>query len=176
MISSGARRSKRRPRSASKKVTFAWNGETAARFTHRCSCAARSIQVSRHPHRQRLVLLRQSHDGRQGGQPVDVRRLQLQRASACRWVWSIPTSTRATCLTLVWGEEGRGTKKTTVERHKQLDVRVKVSPVPMPAMPARVPRRLAHRQSDRHPSRDSKQSGILAWQTWRPASLNWREA
>jgi vanillate/3-O-methylgallate O-demethylase len=33
-------------------------------------------------------------------------------------------------LTLIWGEEGGGTKKTTVERHKQLDVRVKVSPVP----------------------------------------------
>jgi vanillate/3-O-methylgallate O-demethylase len=33
-------------------------------------------------------------------------------------------------LTLVWGEEGGGTRKTTVERHKQLDVRVKVSPVP----------------------------------------------
>ena len=33
-------------------------------------------------------------------------------------------------LTLVWGEEDGGTKKTTVERHKQLSVRVKVSPVP----------------------------------------------
>jgi vanillate/3-O-methylgallate O-demethylase len=33
-------------------------------------------------------------------------------------------------LTLVWGEEHGGTNKTTVERHKQLDVRVKVSPVP----------------------------------------------
>ncbi len=33
-------------------------------------------------------------------------------------------------LTLVWGEEGGGTKKPTVERHKQLDVRVRVSPVP----------------------------------------------
>jgi vanillate/3-O-methylgallate O-demethylase len=33
-------------------------------------------------------------------------------------------------LTLVWGEEGGGTKKTTVERHEQLEVRVKVSPVP----------------------------------------------
>jgi vanillate/3-O-methylgallate O-demethylase len=33
-------------------------------------------------------------------------------------------------LTLHWGEEGGGTKKTTVERHKQLEVRVKVSPVP----------------------------------------------
>jgi vanillate/3-O-methylgallate O-demethylase len=33
-------------------------------------------------------------------------------------------------LTLTWGEEGGGTKKTTVEKHKQLDVRVKVAPVP----------------------------------------------
>jgi vanillate/3-O-methylgallate O-demethylase len=30
----------------------------------------------------------------------------------------------------VWGEENGGTKKTTVERHRQLDVRVKVSSVP----------------------------------------------
>jgi vanillate/3-O-methylgallate O-demethylase len=33
-------------------------------------------------------------------------------------------------LTLVWGEEGGGTKKATVERHKQLEVKVIVSPVP----------------------------------------------
>jgi vanillate/3-O-methylgallate O-demethylase len=33
-------------------------------------------------------------------------------------------------LTLVWGEEGGGSKKPTVERHKQLEIRVKVSPVP----------------------------------------------
>jgi vanillate/3-O-methylgallate O-demethylase len=33
-------------------------------------------------------------------------------------------------LTLTWGEENGGTNKTTVERHKQLDVRVKVAPVP----------------------------------------------
>jgi len=33
-------------------------------------------------------------------------------------------------LTLVWGEEGGGTKKPTVERHTQLEVRATVSPVP----------------------------------------------
>ncbi len=33
-------------------------------------------------------------------------------------------------LTLVWGEENGGTKKPTVERHKQLEVRAVVSPVP----------------------------------------------
>lgn len=33
-------------------------------------------------------------------------------------------------LTLVWGEEGGGTDKTTVERHKQTEIRVKVAPTP----------------------------------------------
>ena len=33
-------------------------------------------------------------------------------------------------LTLLWGEENGGTRKSTVERHQQLEVRVKVSPVP----------------------------------------------
>lgn len=33
-------------------------------------------------------------------------------------------------VTLVWGEEGGGTKKTTVETHKQTEIRAIVSPVP----------------------------------------------
>lgn len=33
-------------------------------------------------------------------------------------------------LTLVWGEENGGTAKTTVEPHRQIEVRVKVAPVP----------------------------------------------
>src|SRR5579863_7670845 len=33
-------------------------------------------------------------------------------------------------VTLIWGEEGGGTKKTTVERHKQIEIRAIVSPVP----------------------------------------------
>lgn len=33
-------------------------------------------------------------------------------------------------LTLVWGEEGGGSKKTTVERHRQMEIRAVVSPVP----------------------------------------------
>ena len=35
-----------------------------------------------------------------------------------------------TQLTLVWGEEGGGTGKTTVERHKQTELRVTVGPTP----------------------------------------------
>jgi vanillate/3-O-methylgallate O-demethylase len=33
-------------------------------------------------------------------------------------------------VTLVWGEEGGGSKKTTVERHRQAEIRAIVSPVP----------------------------------------------
>jgi vanillate/3-O-methylgallate O-demethylase len=33
-------------------------------------------------------------------------------------------------LTLLWGEENGGTKKTTVERHKQTEIRVTVGPIP----------------------------------------------
>jgi hypothetical protein len=36
-------------------------------------------------------------------------------------------------LTLVWGEENGGTKKTTVERHKQTEVKVVVGPTPYSA-------------------------------------------
>ena len=35
-----------------------------------------------------------------------------------------------TQLTLVWGEENGGTKKTTVERHKQTELRVEIGPTP----------------------------------------------
>jgi len=31
---------------------------------------------------------------------------------------------------LIWGEEGGGTSKPTVERHRQCEVRVKVTPAP----------------------------------------------
>src|SRR5690606_37599486 len=33
-------------------------------------------------------------------------------------------------VTLVWGEEGGGSEKTTVERHKQIEIRAVASPVP----------------------------------------------
>jgi glycine cleavage system aminomethyltransferase T len=35
-----------------------------------------------------------------------------------------------TQITLVWGEEGGGSQRPTVERHKQTEIRVTVAPVP----------------------------------------------
>jgi len=37
-------------------------------------------------------------------------------------------------LTLVWGEEGRGSSKPTVERHVQAEIRATVAPVPISAV------------------------------------------
>jgi vanillate/3-O-methylgallate O-demethylase len=33
-------------------------------------------------------------------------------------------------VTLVWGEEGGGSRKTTVERHRQIEIRAIVGPAP----------------------------------------------
>jgi vanillate/3-O-methylgallate O-demethylase len=41
-----------------------------------------------------------------------------------------PNIETGTEVTLVWGEEGGGTKKATVERHRQMEIRAVVSPVP----------------------------------------------
>ena len=41
-----------------------------------------------------------------------------------------PDVETGTEVTLVWGEEGGGTKKATVERHRQVEIRAVVSPVP----------------------------------------------
>ena len=52
---------------------------------------------------------------------------EKQALEPCHHRPDIPVGTE---LKVVWGEENGGTKKTTVEPHKQLEVRVIVSPVP----------------------------------------------
>ena len=41
-----------------------------------------------------------------------------------------PDVKTGTEVTILWGEEARGTQKTTVERHRQIEIRAVVSPVP----------------------------------------------
>jgi len=56
-----------------------------------------------------------------------------------------PVVSTGDVLTLVWGEENGGTSKPPVERHKQLDVQVKVSAVPYATRRTRgLPRGLAN--------------------------------
>ena len=77
----------------------------------------------------RVVVLRQGHEGRQDGRAVDVQRLQLQRTQMLSLgVVDEQYAKPGTELTLIWGEENGGTKKTTVERHKQMEMRVDRGP------------------------------------------------
>ena len=77
------------------------------------------------------LVVRQDHERRQDGRHVDVRRLQLQRAlDALARHHREQFAKPGTQVTLVWGEEGGGTQKTTVERHKQIELRATVGPVP----------------------------------------------
>jgi vanillate/3-O-methylgallate O-demethylase len=53
-----------------------------------------------------------------------------ERAMISLAVIDIEHSEVGTALTLVWGEEGRGSSKPTVERHRQSEIRVTVAPAP----------------------------------------------
>src|SRR5215467_1913290 len=54
-----------------------------------------------------------------------------ERAIISLAVVDIEHSEPGTKLTLVWGEEGRGSSKPTVERHMQAEMRVTVAPAPI---------------------------------------------
>jgi vanillate/3-O-methylgallate O-demethylase len=45
-----------------------------------------------------------------------------------------PSVEVGTEVTVVWGEEHGGTRKTTVEPHRQIEIRAIVSPVPYSAV------------------------------------------
>ena len=53
-----------------------------------------------------------------------------ERAMLSLGVVDVAYSEPGTQVTLVWGEEGRGSTKPTVERHQQAEIRVTVASVP----------------------------------------------
>ena len=115
-----------------KKVTFVWNGEDV---TEDCCVAVharrRALQVHRPAAVQlRVIVVRQGDEGRKGRRSLDVQRYQLQRAVDAVAGDRGPDVKVGDELTLVWGEEDGGTKKSTVERHKQTEIRVTVGAVP----------------------------------------------
>ena len=79
----------------------------------------------------RLGFVRCGQEGQQDRRPVDVQRHDLERTRQMLSLGVVdPDIKQGDVLTLVWGEENGGTKKTTVERHKQTEIRVTVAPVP----------------------------------------------
>lgn len=115
-----------------KKVTFAWHGEDVAKIF-----ASLFVPGAEHYKFFDLPLATYAYSAydkvTMGGKVVGLS-MSAGYSYNERTVLSLgmvdPGIDIGDVLTLVWGEENGGTRKTTVERHKQLDVRVKVSPVP----------------------------------------------
>jgi len=115
-----------------KKVTFAWNGDDAAKIY--ASLFVPGGEIYKFLDLPIANYASASYDKvTMGGNVVGFSMFGGYSYNE-RTVLSLgvvdPSINVGDVLTLVWGEEGGGTKKPTVERHKQLEVRVKVSPVP----------------------------------------------
>ncbi len=114
-----------------KKVTLAWNGEDVAKifasmFIGRDNYKYIDLPISNYASSSYDQLLR---EGKQVG---------ISTFSGYSWnersMLSLgmvdPDIEVGTEVTLVWGEPDGGTKKTTVEHHRQTEIRAIVSPVP----------------------------------------------
>ena len=115
-----------------KKVTFAWNGEDMAKIY--ASLFQPGAECYKFFDLPNANYASSSFDKvTKGGKVVGVSMFggySFNERTALSLGVVDPDIQIGEVLTLVWGEENGGTQKTTVERHKQLDVRVKVSPVP----------------------------------------------
>ena len=115
-----------------KKVTFAWNAEDVAQIFA-------SLLVPGEPHYKYFDLPNCNYASSSfdkvmmGGKVVGFSMFggySYNERTALSLGVVDPNIELGDVLTLVWGEENGGTRKTTVERHKQLEVRVRVSPTP----------------------------------------------
>jgi vanillate/3-O-methylgallate O-demethylase len=115
-----------------KKVTFAWNGEDVGK--------ALATMFSPGAERTKYIELplsnyaSSSYDAiRKGGKTVGLSLFggySYNEQSMLSLGVVDPDIQVGDAVTLVWGEEGGGTRKTTVERHKQIEIRATVGPVP----------------------------------------------
>jgi vanillate/3-O-methylgallate O-demethylase len=115
-----------------KKVTYAWNGEDVTRIY--------SSMFTPGAERYKFIDVPISNYGSasydkllKGGKTVGFSMFagySYNEQSMLSLGVVDPDVEIGTELSLVWGEEGGGTGKTTVERHKQTEIRAIVSPVP----------------------------------------------
>ena len=116
-----------------KKVTFAWNGDDVAKVC-RVACSTPGDEHYKYIDLPLSNYASSSYDKvMKGGKVVGLSMFSgysyNERSMLSLGVVD-PDIKVGDELTLVWGEENGGTKKTTVERHKQTEIRVTVGPVP----------------------------------------------
>jgi len=115
-----------------KKVTLAWNGDDVTRVMGSLFQKGDHYKVIDLPLTNYASL---SYDkAMKGGKMVGFSTFSSysynERAMLSLGIIDVEHAEVGTELTMVWGEEGGGSSKPTVERHKQTEIRVKVGPVP----------------------------------------------
>ncbi|MDT8399834.1 MAG: hypothetical protein RQ899_14600 [Pseudomonadales bacterium] len=114
-----------------KKVTLAWNGEDVAKvitsmFTGRDNGKYIELPLSNYANSNYDQLQR---EGKYVGLSVFSGYSWNERSMLSLGMVD-PDIEEGTEVTLIWGEPDGGTRKTTVESHKQMEIRAVVSPVP----------------------------------------------
>jgi vanillate/3-O-methylgallate O-demethylase len=124
------------PATQKRKVTLAWNGEDMAKIF-----ASMFVPGADHYKYFDLPLANYASSNFDrveiGGELVGFSMFtgySYNERSALSLATVDPTITEGQQVEVVWGEPDGGSKKTTVERHKQIKVRATVSPVPYSAV------------------------------------------
>jgi vanillate/3-O-methylgallate O-demethylase len=116
-----------------KKVTLIWNGEDVARAFGSLSQSGDIKKYIDLPlaNYATLPFDKVLKDGKTVGLSTYTGYTYNERAIISLAVIDNADSEPGTKLTLVWGEEGRGSSKPTVERHVQTEIQVTVAPAPI---------------------------------------------
>jgi len=116
-----------------KKVTLVWNGEDVERalgtLYHGGGDAVKYIDMPLANYAT-LPFDRVMKDGKRVGVSTYTGYTYNERVMLSLGVVDAAQGEPGTPVTIVWGEEGRGSSKPTVERHKQMEIRATVAAVP----------------------------------------------
>jgi glycine cleavage system aminomethyltransferase T len=116
-----------------KKVTLVWNGDDVARVFRSLSNPGDAAKYIDLPLANYATL--PFDKVMKGGKTVGVSTYTgytyNERAIISLAVLDNEHSEPGTDVTLLWGEEGRGSSKPTVERHVQVEIRATVQPAPI---------------------------------------------
>jgi vanillate/3-O-methylgallate O-demethylase len=116
-----------------KKVTLVWNGDD---WTRALGTLSRDGDISKYIDLPLANYATLPYDKVvKGGKTIGISTYTgytyNERAMVSLAVIDNEHSETGTQLTLVWGEEGRGSSKPTVERHVQAEIRATVAPAPI---------------------------------------------
>ena len=116
-----------------KKVTYVWDGEDVERalgtLFHANGDIAKYIDLPLANYAT-LPFDKIVKNGKTVGVSTYTGYTYNERSMISLGVIDLEHSEPGTPVTLVWGEEGRGSSKPTVERHKQAEIRATVTPAP----------------------------------------------